>query len=123
SAQAEFVAQMNVFRVRAMAILQGAARLEALITGEVDGRVVFETSPLANVQAQVTGLVDAGVSGDIEIAPGRIACVIPAFEAAGQTLVKVGTDAQATLSGWAEFVSAIKGGLSSEGATPWGSFR
>ncbi|MCA9582121.1 MAG: hypothetical protein KC416_10040 [Myxococcales bacterium] len=111
SAQAAFLAKLDVLKVRGRAILQGAARLEALVTGKVNGEVVFETSPLANVTAELEAVVDAGVSGDIDIAPGRIACVIPAFEASISTLATVGKDAQGTIAAQAEFVSAVGGGF------------
>jgi hypothetical protein len=109
-ARAAFVARMKTFQVRAVALLQGVARLQALVTGEVDGEVVFDPAPLVAVRGQLEGVIEAGVEGDFDIAPGRLACVIPAFRDAVQALVDVGGDAQVTLSAGAELSGLLGGG-------------
>jgi hypothetical protein len=110
SARAEFIARIKELRVRAVAILQGTAKLKALVDGEIDGEVVFNPSPLANLTAEVQGLVSAGISGDIRIPAGRVACVIPAFEEAGKALVAVGSEGAATIRAQAEFSAFIFAG-------------
>lgn len=108
-ARAAFVARMSELQVRAVAILQGAARLQALVTGEVNGEVVFSPAPLAGIQGQLEGIIDAGIEGEFEIAPGRIACVIPAFRTAVSALVRASEDVQVTLAASAEFSAVLEG--------------
>lgn len=79
-AQAAFVARVGELRARGAAIIQGFVRAKALIDGEVDGMVVFDPPPIANLVAKFNALVDAGVKGEFDIAPGRITCVIPAIQ-------------------------------------------
>jgi hypothetical protein len=110
TAQAEFLARLGELKVRGAAILQGFARLQALVTGEVNGEVVFDPSPVVAVTGEMEGLISAGVEGDFEIPAGRIACVIPAFEEAVDTLATVGTEATATLEAQASFAAVFTGG-------------
>jgi hypothetical protein len=72
--------------------------------------VVFDPSPFARLQGQIQGLASAGVSGDIDVPPGRIACVIPAFEEAGRALVSIGVEGSATVRAQAEFSAFLLGG-------------
>jgi modification target Cys-rich repeat protein len=106
-AQAAFVARLGELRVRGVAILQGLARAQALINGEIDGEVVFDPPPIANLTAQVQGLISAGISGDIDIPKGRIGCVIPAFEEAGKVLADVTTDFGASVVVQAQFGASL----------------
>jgi hypothetical protein len=108
-ARAAFIARMRELRIRAVAILQGAARLQALVTGEVDGRVVFSPAPLVALRGQIESIIEAGLEGRFEIAPGRIACVIPAFSAAVDALIGAGEDVQITLAASAEFSAVFQG--------------
>lgn len=107
-ARATFVARMRELEIRAVAIVQGTTRLQALVTGEVNGEVVFQPAPLVSLQQQLEGIVEVGIEGRFELAPGRIACVIPAFRAALRALVDAGEDVQVTLAASAEF-SAVLG--------------
>lgn len=108
-ARGAFVARMRELQVRAVAVLQGAARLQALVTGEVNGEVVFSPSPLASLRDQLEGIINAGIEGEFEIAPGRIACVLPAFRTAVNALVRAGQDVQVTLAASAEFSTVLEG--------------
>jgi hypothetical protein len=107
SARAEFTGRLQVLRVRLAAIMQGVARVQALFNGEVNGEVVFDPSPFASLTAEVGVLVEAGISGEIEIPPGRINCVIPAFEEAADALVSVGADLRFTAEASAMFGAFI----------------
>jgi len=78
--QAAFIARLGELRVRGAAIIQGLARAQALITGEFQGDVIFPNPPVARLIASIEGLIDAGISGEFDVPPGRIQCVIPAFE-------------------------------------------
>jgi hypothetical protein len=110
SASAAFIGRIKELRVRSIAILQGAARLRALIDGRIDGEVVFDPSPFARLRAEVEGLIEAGASGDIAIPPGRIACVVPAFQEAGRALAAIGAEGSATVSAQAELTAFLLGG-------------
>lgn len=100
SARAEFLAKLDVLKVRGAAILQGAAQIRALIDGDVngDGELEFDPPPLANLTAEVQAVAEAGLSGDFDIPPGRIDCVIPAFQEALSALGDIGATGSATLS-------------------------
>lgn len=107
-ARAAFVARMKELKVRAVGIVQGLARLQALVTGEVEGRVVFEPAPVMSLRFAVEGLIEGVVDGEFAIVPGRLACVVPAFEASITALSEISADAQVTLTAGAEF-SALLG--------------
>ncbi len=110
--QGAFLARIGELRVRGAAVLQGAARLSALITGEVDGKVVFDPAPLAQITASLNGVVSAGVEGDLfaNVPKGRLLCVIPAMQEAVKALASVGTEASATIEGQVMFASIFTGG-------------
>lgn len=110
-AQGAFVARLGELKVRGAAIIQGTAKLKALVDGEIDGKVVFEVAPLAQLQASISGIVSAGVEGDLvaEIPKGRLLCVIPAFKEAGTLLVNAAKSGAATIEGQVKFAAAFGG--------------
>ncbi len=112
SAQAAFVARIGELKVRGAAILQGAAKLKALVNGEIDGEVVFNPAPLAGLTASMQGIVSAGVSGDLfaGLPKGRIACVLPAMAEAIEALGKAGTEVGGTIQAQAMFATVFTGG-------------
>lgn len=109
--QAEFSAKIAELRTRGIAILQGAAKYEALLTGKIEGRVVFATPPLEDVQASLTALARIDFEGDFNIPVGKIACIGPAFTEAIGIAGDLASDTATTLEAQAEFVSAFKGGF------------
>jgi modification target Cys-rich repeat protein len=112
-AQAAFGAKLAVLEARGVAILQGFTKYKALIDGEVNGEVVFKPSPLAAITGSLSGVVEAGVEGDLfaDIAPGRIACVIPAMSASVGMLGDIGTQAKANLTAQGKFVTSMTSGF------------
>jgi modification target Cys-rich repeat protein len=110
-AKTEFMARMTELKARGIAIVQGAARYEALLTGKVEGRTVFNPSPLAELQASVTAMADASAWADLDIPVAKAACIVPAFQEAGRMLTSLGTSTQATLQAQASFVSAFTAGF------------
>jgi modification target Cys-rich repeat protein len=112
-ASAKFSAQMEVLKVKGAAILAGFAKYQALIDGKVDGKVVFETSPLKQISAQLQGVISEGVKGDlfVDIPSGRITCVIPAMEDSVEILTGMATKAAGTLKAQGEFATAFSGGF------------
>jgi modification target Cys-rich repeat protein len=112
-ASAKFEAQIKTLRTSGAAILAGFAKYEALINGKIDGKVVFETSPLAQIKGSLEGVVSAGVEGDLfaDIPAGRITCVIPAMEASVEMLGDVASGAAANLKAQGDFAAAFKGGF------------
>jgi hypothetical protein len=115
TARAEFAARLSELKVRGVAIVQGAAKYEALINGRVNGQVVFNPAPLVVVPTELEGVLEAGAEGDLfaDIPPGRIGCVIPALTASVGMLEDMGTSATANLSAQGRFATAITGGFSS----------
>jgi modification target Cys-rich repeat protein len=110
-ARAAFTAKMRELRVRGAAIIQGAAKYEALITGEVEGRVVFETSPLEDVQARLTALADINFESDFNVPVLKAACLLDAFGDAVDIAGDLATDTGATIEAQAAFVGAFSGGF------------
>lgn len=109
--QAAFVAHLGELKTRGVAILQGAANLEVLISGTVDGEVVFEVSPLAQLTSSIEGLISAGFGGELNIPAGRLPCVLPAFQDSLTALGDVATGFSGTVSAQADFAAFITTGL------------
>ena len=112
TAQGEFIAKLGVLKVRGIAILQGFARLGALVTGEVDGKVVFDPSPVVEITGALNAVVSAGVEGDLfaDVPKGRLLCVIPAMGEAVTALKGVATETKGTLEAQASFAAFITSG-------------
>lgn len=106
-AQALFAARIKELKVRGAAILQGSARLQALITGEVNGQVIFEVAPLVKLQAEIKGFIDGGIDILGEVPKGRINCVIPAFIEAGEALASAGGSVTGTIEAQASFATIL----------------
>jgi hypothetical protein len=107
SAEAAFRAKIDALRVRGIAILQGAAKMQALVTGKAgfsaDAEVIFDPSPVANLTGEIEAVVSAGLSGEFDIPPGRIECVIPALREAVEIMGGIATEAGASVSAQVEF--------------------
>jgi hypothetical protein len=114
-AQAEFRAKLAELRVRGTAIVQGAAKYEALLTGKVEGRVVFNPSPVADLQAKIGDLAELGVSGmgEFDMPAAKIPCAVTAFADSISALGSIGTQTAGTLAAQAEFVSSFTTGIGS----------
>ena len=111
-AQGQFLARIGELKVRGVAILQGFARLGALVTGEVDGKVVFDPSPVVEITGALQGVISAGVEGDLfaNVPKGRLLCVIPAFNEAVKALGSVVSETKGTLEAQASFAAFITTG-------------
>jgi modification target Cys-rich repeat protein len=110
-AQASFTAKIGELKTRGAAILQGFAKYEMLITGEANGEVVFDPSPLADITGQIEGFANADAIAEFDIAIGRLPCVVPAFAAAASALGDIAGESAATLEAQAEFATAFSGGF------------
>lgn len=110
SAQADFVARLDQVKVRAAAIVQGAARMSALVTGKVDGQVVFDPSPVDDITNSVKGFFSADAFANLKIPLGRLDCVVPAFKEAADDLASVATGTADTITAQAKFVTYITTG-------------
>ena len=100
---------MRELERRSTAILQGAAALRAIVTGEVDGELAFDPPPLSELNAALTQLVQLGFA-DMAIPAGRLPCVEPAVLAATEALGQVGGDSSATIEAQSLFVAFLIGG-------------
>jgi len=107
SAQAAFTARLGELRVRGVAILQGLARAQALFSGEVNGEVVFDPSPILNIAGEIQGLISAGFSGELDIAIGRLPCVLPAFQEAGSIMGEITSEFGASVALQADFGASL----------------
>jgi hypothetical protein len=98
---------MTEIKARGAAIVQGATRLKLLLNGDASLNI---PSPLTQIQGQLEGFANVDAIGKFDIPPARLPCVVPAFQAAGEALVKVGTDLGGTLTAQAKFVAYITTG-------------
>jgi modification target Cys-rich repeat protein len=108
-----FAARLSELKVRGLAIVQGAAKYEALINGKVNGEVVFDPSPLVELTASVQGFANANAFADFNIGTARIPCVLAAFTEARPILTGLANSTTATISAQTSFVSAFTSGYSS----------
>lgn len=111
NARGEFLARIGQLRVRGAAILQGTARLGALINGKVNGEVVFDPAPVVSITAELNNVIKLGVDGELfaNVPKGRLLCVIPAMTEAVKALGSVATDAAGTIEGQVKFAGFITG--------------
>lgn len=107
--QAGFTARLAELRVRGTAILQGAARLSALVTGQVEGKAVFSPAPVVQITTSISGFVSGGVDGfaNLDIPKGRLVCVVPAFEEAAVILGGIATRMQGTIDAQVKFAAVL----------------
>jgi modification target Cys-rich repeat protein len=110
AAQADFIGKLAILKARGQAIIQGAGKLSALVDGTVEGKVVYEVSPLDGLVASLKGFANADAIAKFDIPAGRIACVVPAFVDAGKALVDAGDKVGGTIAGQAKIVAVLKGG-------------
>jgi hypothetical protein len=87
---------MELLRVHLAGALGAAAQAQALFTGEVDGEVLFEVSPVARIAGEIQSFASADAIADFDIPAGRLPCVVPAFEAAIGIMSDVSGDLQFT---------------------------
>ncbi len=109
AAEATFVAKFAELKLRGASILQGFARYEALISGRVNGEVVFTPSPLNGVIAAVGALdVDGEIFADIPVF--RLGCAGTALVESASLLGTLSADAAATLQAQGRFAAVLIGG-------------
>jgi hypothetical protein len=109
NARAQFLARLDLLRVHLAGALQAAAQAQALFSGEVNGEVVFDPSPVASLTASLQGFVSGGVDGfaELDIPIGRIDCVIPAFTESLSALGDAGADLQFTATASVELFAFV----------------
>jgi hypothetical protein len=111
-AQAKFTARIGELKLKGLAIVQGSARYEALLTGKVEGRTVFEPSPLAGLTASVTAMAKPSGYANFDIPAGKVACVVTAVAEAGRITNTLVSGTTASLKNQKDFVAAFSGGFS-----------
>jgi modification target Cys-rich repeat protein len=107
----QFMARMTELKARGIAIVQGAAKYEALITGKVEGRTVFEPAPFVELQGKITAMANPSAYADFDIPVAKAACIVPAFTEAGRIVSGLATSTSATLEAQADFVAAFTAGF------------
>lgn len=110
-AQAQFIERQRVLKRRSLRILQGAARLRALLDGSVDGEFLWAAPPAAELTAVLQGIIGIGVDDALGIPEGRLPCVIPALQEAVGEVGEASVIAAATLEAQTMFVAFITGDL------------
>lgn len=114
STRAELQGKAAFLRIHGPLVLASFAHYQALIDGEVDGQVVFETPPLEAVIDSLQRLIDAGTDGSVfaKVPPGRLPCVLPALSTSATLLREIATKATTTLQAQGAFVTAFLAGFS-----------
>lgn len=106
-AQAEFLAKLDKFRVEMIAIIQGTAKMRALVDANYAAELGI-TPPTVAIGASVSAFVDALGSGEIEIAaPGLALCAVPAFQDAAEILADLPVELAGTISAQLELVALV----------------
>jgi hypothetical protein len=111
-AQALFTARLTEIKARGIAIVQGAAKYEALFTGEVNGEVVFDPSPAAALTTSVQGFASVSAFSRFDIPALKATCALAAFGEAATILSGFATETTATIQAQAAFVSDFTTGFS-----------
>jgi modification target Cys-rich repeat protein len=111
AAQTAFTARLTELKARGIAIVQGAAKYEALITGRVEGRTVFEPAPFVDLQGKITAMANPDAFARFDIPVAKATCIVPAFTEAGRIVSDLATDTSATLEAQADFVTAFTAGF------------
>jgi len=106
--KADVLAKVEKFKVAMVGIIQGWAKLKALVETDASGSVDVEP-PVVTIKASAEAFLSKLKSGDLEIkAPGLVACGIPAFDSTIKILGSIKNDATATLSAQAELMALIE---------------
>jgi hypothetical protein len=87
--------------------------LSALITGEVNGEVVYKPSPISGLTAGLNGLVTAGISGDLfsTVPEESLLCVLPALTEALQSLSDLVAESSSVLEAQARLIDEGRRGF------------
>jgi len=114
NAKAAFGAKLVALKAHGAVMLQSFVKYQALITGEVNGEVVFDPAPVVSITSGLQGVIQGGVDGSLfaDIPKGRITCVIPAMEASVTMLGEITSEATANLQAQAAFATAFTSGFS-----------
>ncbi|NLN62812.1 MAG: hypothetical protein GX146_08045 [Myxococcales bacterium] len=106
-AKADFVARMEVFKVKMAAIVQGMTKLKALIEGDAELGI---DPPVLAIGVQLEAVLKALTKGDlnIDVPIFRINCAIAAFADAGKMLKGLGGKAKATVQGQIDMFALLE---------------
>ncbi|HUT78849.1 MAG TPA: hypothetical protein VM285_14225, partial [Polyangia bacterium] len=105
SARAAFAAKMGVIRVRMVGVIRDLYRMRTLIDSDYAAELGFE-SPLVQLAGAVESLLEADME-QFDIAPGRMPCVLPAFEESADILSDMATDLAITFQAQLEIASVL----------------
>lgn len=109
-----FTARLTELKTRGVAIVQGAAKYEALLTGKVEGRTVFEPAPFVDLKAKITAMANPSAYADFDIPVAKATCIVPAFTEAGRIVGSLTTSTAVTLEAQADFVAAFTSGFAED---------
>jgi hypothetical protein len=93
----DFYAKTEALEQHATAILAGQARISALMTGKLNGTVLFDPAPAVELQNRLERLVTTDLT-PLGADPECIPEAIPAIKEGGSHVVKAGTDSSAILN-------------------------
>ncbi len=104
-AKAEFKAKMGELKVKMIGIIQGMFKMRALIDVEYAAELGIDP-PLVQIWDEVEGLIEADLDS-FNIPAGRLACVLPAFQDAGEIFASAATDLVVTFDAQLEIVGVL----------------
>jgi len=97
-AKASVMAKLEKFKTEMVAILQGTAKLRALVDADYAASIGIDP-PTVTIKASVDTFLSALSSGDIEVeAPGLVPCAIPAFQESASILTNAYDDMKNTIA-------------------------
>jgi hypothetical protein len=105
SARAAFAAKMAVLRVRMVGVLRDLFRMRAVVDSDYAAELGFDP-PVAQLSQAIEALIGADLES-YDIAPGRMACVTPAFEESAQILTDVADDLVVLVEAQLEIAGAL----------------
>lgn len=114
AAKTAFTARVTELKARGIAIVQGAAKYEALLNGKVQGRTVFEPAPFAELKTKITAMANPSAYASFNIPIAKATCLVPAVTEAGRIVSDLTTSTAVTLEAQADFVAAFTSGFAED---------
>jgi len=107
-AKADFLAKLDKFKVSMIAILQGTAKLRALVDADAAAELGI-TPPAVTIKASVDTFLKAVQNNEIEFkAPGLALCALPAFEESASILGSLAGEMKTTIDLQLEMAGMLK---------------
>ncbi len=102
--KAAFLAKMEIYKEKMVAILQGLTEVRFLVDGNAE---TGAEAPVVTLKNELQGLGEAAITGDFDVAVGLVPCTLDAISEVPSVVSKIGTDSTAVLQGSVSLVAII----------------